>query len=169
MKDLYSVQQWFVQRWKICTTLNDLYYVEWFVLSWMICTTLNDLYYVRWVNCTMLNDLYYVEWFVQRWMIFYFLAKFMRPRMICTALKDLYYVEWFGVRWMICTTLNHLAYDELLSIGFLMISRCDYSKKYSKICYTNLWVGFFLIWKYQEEIFSALLQKLVIKRCFWSL
>ena len=116
-----------------------------------------------------LNDLYYVEWFVQRWMIFYFLAKFVGPRMICTALKDLYYVEWFGVRWMICTTLNHLGYDELLSIGFLMSARCAYSKKYCKIFYTNLWVDFFLIWKYQEEIFSALPQKLVIKRCFWSL
>ena len=123
--DLYSVER-FVLRWKICTTLNDLYYVEWFVLSWMICTTLNDLYYVRWVNCTMLNDLYYVEWFVQHWMIFYFLAKFVRPRKICTALTDLYYVEWFGVRWMICTTLNHLGYDELLNIGFLMSARCAY-------------------------------------------
>ena len=168
LNDLYYVE-WFVLRWVICTTLNDLYYVEWFVLSWMICTTLNDLYYVRWVNCTILNDLYYVEWFVQHWMIFYFLAKFVRPRKICTALTDLYYVEWFGVRWMICTTLNHLGYDELLSIGFLMSARCAYSKKYCKIFYTNLWVDFFLIWKYQEEIYSALPQKLVIKRCFWSL
>ena len=161
LNDLYYVE-WFVLRWVICTTLNDLYYVEWFVLSWMICTTLNDLYYVRWVNCTILNDLYYVEWFVQHWMIFYFLAKFVRPRKICTALTDLYYVEWFGVRWMICTTLNHLGYDELLSIGFLMSARCAYSKKYCKIFYTKLWVDFSLIWKYQEEIFSALPQKLVI-------
>ena len=109
--DLYSVER-FVLRWKICTTLNDLYYVEWFVLRWMICITLNDLYYV--------------EWFVQRWMIFYFLAKFVRPRKICTALTDLHYVEWFGVWWMICTTLNHLGYDELLNIGFLMSARCAY-------------------------------------------
>ena len=121
--------------WKICTAFNnDLYSVERFVLSWMICTTLNDLYYVewfvlRWMICITLNDLYYVEWFVQRWMIFYFLAKFVRPRKICTALTDLYYVEWFGVRWMICTTLNHLGYDELLNIGFLMSTRCDYSEK----------------------------------------
>ena len=141
----------------------------------MIWTTLHDLYSVElfvvhcWIICTTLNDLYYVECFEQRWMIFYFLAKFVRPRMICKVLKDLYYVEWFGVRWMICTTLNHLGYDELLSIGFLMSLRCAYSKKYCKIFYTNLWVDFFLIWKYQEEIFSALPQKFVIKRCFWSL
>ena len=129
--DLYSVER-FVLRWMICTTLNDLYYVEWFVLRWMIWTTLHDLYSVelfaaqRWIICTMLNDLYYVEWFSQRWMIFYFLAKFVRPRKICTALTDLHYVEWFGVRWMICTTLNHLGYDELLNIGFLMSARCAY-------------------------------------------
>ena len=172
LNDLYYVER-FVLRWMICTTLNDLYYVEWYVLRWMICTTLSDLYYVerselRWMNFITLNDLYYVEWFVQRWMIFYFLAKFVGPRMICTALKDLYYVEWFGVRWMICTTLNHLGYDELLSIGFLMSARCAYSKKYCKIFYTNLWVDFLLTWKYQE-IFLALPQELVIKRCFWSL
>ena len=142
--------------WMISTTLNEMYYVEWFVQRWIICST-------------TLNYLDYVEWFILRWMIFYFVVKFVRPRMICTALKDLYYVEWFGVRWMICTTLNHLGYDELLSIGFLMSARCAYSKKYCKIFYTNLWVDFFLIWKYQEEIFSALPQKLVIKRCFWSL
>ena len=152
----------------ICIMLNDLYYIDWFVLRWMIWTTLHDLYSVElfvvhcWIICTTLNDLYYVECFEQRWMIFYFLAKFVRPRMICKVLKDLYYVEWFGVRWMICTTLNHLGYDELLSIGFLMSARCAYSKKYCKIFYTNLWVDFFLIWKYQEEIFSALPQKLVI-------
>ena len=178
--DLYSVER-FVLSWMICTTLNDLYCVERFVLGWMIFTTLNDLYCVewyvlrwmicttyvewlvqRWIIWTTLHDLYSVEWFVQRWMIFYFLAKFVRPRMICAALKDSYYVEWFGVRWMICTTLNHLGYDELLSIGFLMSARCAYSRKYCKIFYTNLWVDFFLIWKYQEEIFSALPQKLVI-------
>ena len=159
----------------ICTTLSDLYCVEWFELRYMICTALNYLYSVelfvaqRWTIVTRLVVLYYDEWFAQRWMIFYFLEKFVRPRMICTALKDLYYVEWFGVRWMICTTLNHLGYDELLSIGFLMSARCAYSRKYCKIFYTNLWVDFFLIWKYQEEIFSALPQKLVIKRCFWSL
>ena len=185
LNDLCSVG-WFVLRWMICTTLNDLYCVEWFVLGWVICTTLNDLNYVawfaqrylysvelfvilHWIICTMLNNLYYVEWFAQRWVIFYFLAKFVRPRMTCTALKDLSYVEWFRVRWVICTTLNHLGYDELLSIGFLMSARCAYSKKYCKIFYTNLWVDFFLIWKYQEEIFSALPQKFVIKRCFWSL
>ena len=159
----------------IYTALNDLYYAELYELRYMICTALNYLYSVelfvvhRWITCTRLNDLYYDEWFAQRWMIFYFLAKFVRSWMICTALKDLYYVEWFGVWWMICTTLNHLGYNELLSIGFLMSTRCAYSKKCYKIFYTNLWVDFLLIWKYQEEIFSALPQKLVIKRCFWSL
>ena len=139
----------------ICTAFsNDLCSVERFALRWIICTTLNDLYYV--------------EWFVLRWIIFDFLAKLVWPRKICTALTDLYYVEWFGVRWMICTTLNHLGYDELLSIGFLLKARCAHSKKYCKIFCTNLWVDFFLIWKYQEEIFSTLPQKLVIKRCFWS-
>ena len=139
----------------ICTTLNDLNYVAWFVQRWIICITLNYLYYV--------------EWFVQRWIIFHSLEKFVQPGMICTALRNFYYVEWFGVRWMICTTLNHLGNDELLSIGFLMSERCAYSKKYCKIFYINLWVDFFLIWKYQEEIFLALPQKFVIKRCFWSL
>ena len=137
----------------IYTALKDLHYVEWFVLRWMICITLNDLYYV--------------EWFIQRWAIFYFLEKFMQPQMICTVLKDLYYLEWFVVRSMICTTLNHLGYDELLSNGFLINARCGYSKKYCKIFYTDLCVEFFLIWKYQEEIFLAQPLKLVIKRC-WS-
>ena len=117
--------------------MNDLYYAEWFVLylewfalRWMICTTLKDLYNVelfllRWKICTTLNHLYCVERFVLRWII-------------CTALKDLYYVEWFGVRWNICTTLNPLDYNILLSIGFLMSARCAYSRKYSKIFYTNL-------------------------------
>ena len=174
LKDLHYVE-WFVIRWMIRTTLNDLYYVEWFALRWMIWTTLHDMHSVelfvvqRWIICTTLIDLYYVEWFVQRWMIFYFIAKFLQPRMICTALKDLYYVEWFGVRWMICTTLNHLGFNEFLSIGFLMSVRCVYSKKYCKIFYTNLRVDLFLICKYQEEIFWTLLQKLVINRCFWSL
>ena len=155
MDDLYCIE-WLVLRWMICIMLNDLYYVEWFVLRWMIWTTLHDshsveLFVQHWIICsTVLNYLYYVEWFVQRWMIFYFLVKFVPRRMICTALKDVYYVQWFGVWWMICTTFNHLGYDELLSIGFS----------------TNPWVDF--SW-YQEEIFSALPQKLVIKRCFWSL
>ena len=39
---------------------------------------------------------------------------------------------------MICTTLNHLGCDEILSIGFLMSARCAYSKKYCKIFCTNL-------------------------------
>ena len=118
----------------------------------MICITLNDLYNVEWFF-TSLQNLYHLEWLVQ-------------PRNY-TALKDLYYVEWFGVRWMICTTLNHLGYDELLSIGFVISAWCAYLKKYCKIFYTNLWVNFFLIWKYQEEIFLAQPLKLVIKRC-WS-
>ena len=173
LNDLHCVE-WFVLCWMICITLNDMYYVEWFVLRWMICTTLHDLHSVElfvqcWIICTTLNGLYYVKWLVQRWMNFYFLAKFVRPWMICTALKDLCCIEWFRARWIICTTLNHLGYNELLSIGFLMSTRCAYSKKCYKIFYTNLWVDFLLIWKYQEEIFSALPQKLVIKRCFWSL
>ena len=151
----------------ICITLNDLYYVEWFVLRWMIWTTLHDLYNVelfvqRWIIFTRLNDLYYVEWFVQCWMIFYFLSNFVRPRMICTALTDLYYVEWFRVYGIICAMLTRLGYDELLSIGFLLSAWCAFSKKYCNIFCTNIWVDFFLIWKYQEEIFSALPQKLVI-------
>ena len=167
MKDLYYVE-WFLLRWTICIMLNDLYYVEWFVLRWKIWTALNNLYSVewfvqRWIICsTALNDLYYVEWFLLRWMIFYFVPKFVWTQMIYTALKDLYYVEWFGVRWMICTTLNHRNYDELLNIGFLMSVRCAYSRKYCKIFCTNLWVDFSLIWKYQEEIYSALPLELVI-------
>ena len=151
----------------ICTTLNDLYNIEWFVLHWIIWTMLNGLYSIelfveRWIICTALDDLYYLEWFVQHWMIF-------------TTLKNLYDVKWFvqhrmiGVRWMICTMLNHLDYDELLSIGFLMSARCTYSRQYCKIFFTNLWVGFFLIWKYQEEVYPDLPQKMVIKRCFWWL
>ena len=180
--------EWFVLPWMICTALNDMYNVEWFVLHWMICnyvewfvlhsvicTMLNDLNYVEWfVQCwiicsTALNYLYYVEWFVRRWMIFYLLAKFVPPQMICTALKDLHYIEWFGVQWMICTTLNHLGFDELLRIVFLMSFRCVYLKKCCKVLFANLWVDFFLIWKYQEEIIFALPQKFVIWRCFWSL
>ena len=90
--------------WKICTTFNNhLYSVEKFMLRWKICTTLKDLYYLedmyyvewfvlRWTICTTLNDFYYVEWFVLRRMIFYFVAKFVRPRMTCTT-KELYSVE----------------------------------------------------------------------------
>ena len=147
LNDLYYVER-FVLRWMICTTLNDLYYVEWFVLRWMICITLNDLYYVRWVTCTTLNDLYYVEWFVQRWMIFYFVAKFVPPRMTCTA-KELYSVERFVLRWMIRSAMDDLynvesfGQDELLSISFLMSARCTYSRKYCQIFYT-----------YPELIFS---------------
>ena len=127
----------------------------------MIWTTLNDLcgvelFVQRWVIRTVLNNLYYIEWFEVRWMIF-------------TTLKNLYDTEWFGVRWMICATLNHLDYDEFLSIGFLMSVKCAYSRKYCKIIYTNLWVDFFLICIYQKNIYLALPQKLVIKRCFWSL
>ena len=147
LKDLYYVER-FVLRWMICTTLNDLYSVEWFVQGWIICSTaLNDSYNVEWIF-TSLQNLYDLEWLLQ-------------PRNY-TALKDLYYFECFGVQWMICTTLNHLDYDQLLTIGFLMSARCAYSIKYCKIFCTNLWVDFSLIWKYQEEIYSALPQKLVI-------
>ena len=134
LNDLYYVE-WFVLRWMIWTTLNDLNYVEWYVQSWKICTTLKDLYYVEWfvllwMICTTLNDLNYVEWYVQSWMI-------------CTALNDLYYVEWirsamnalynsesFGIRWIIEYQLS-------------MNTRCAYSRKYCKIFYTNLLVVFF--------------------------
>ena len=115
-----------------------VYYVERCLRRWMICTTLSDLHYT-------LNDLYYVERFVLRWKI-------------CTALEDLYYFELFRVRWMIYTTLNHLDCNGLLSIGFLMSARCTYSGKDCKIFYTNLWVDCFLIWKYQEEICSPVLE-----------
>ena len=129
--DLYSVE-WYVLRWMICTTLNDMYYVEWYVLRWVICITLSDLYYVerfelswmictalnylhrvelfvvqRWMICTMLNDLYYVQWFVQRRMIFYFVAKFVPPRMTRRA-KELYSVERFALRWMIRSAKDDL-------------------------------------------------------------
>ena len=143
----------------ICTTLN-MYYVEWFVLRWVICTTLNDLNYVvwfvqHWIICTALNDLYYVEWFVLRW--------------ICTTLNDLQSVERFALSWMIWSAMDDfynaesLDYNELLSIGFLMSPRCAYLRKYDKIFYTNLWFDFFLSWKCQEEIYLVLPQKLVIK------
>ena len=70
MKDFYNVEK-FVQRWMICTMLNDL------------CHTLNGMYFVeifelRWVICTLLNDLLYVERLALRWMI-------------CTGIKDLYH------------------------------------------------------------------------------
>ena len=85
--------------WKICTTLNDLYYVEWYVLRWMICITLSDLYYaerfeLRWMICTALNYLHRVGLFV------------VQHLTICTALNGFYYIEWFVLRWIICTTSN---------------------------------------------------------------
>ena len=146
----------------ICTTSNNMYYVEWFALRgvicttvrWMIWTTLNDLCSVelfvqQWIICsTALNCLHYVKWFVkvewfaERWMIFYFVSRFVWPQMICTALNNLYYAELFGVRWIICATLNHLDYDELLIIGLLVSVRCAYSRKYCKIFYSKLWVDF---------------------------
>ena len=66
--------EWFALRWKICTTLNNLYYVERFVQCWIIFTSLKDLYYVewfvlRWKICTMLNDSECSGWFVQCWII----------------------------------------------------------------------------------------------------
>ena len=103
--------------WKICTTLNDLWYVEWFVLRWKIWTTFNGLYSVelfvqRWIICsTALNDLYYVEWFVQRLKVFYFVAKFVPSRTTCTA-KELYSVERFVLRWVIRSAM-----DDLYNVG----------------------------------------------------
>ena len=178
LKDLYYVEL-FGLCWMIYITLNDLYHVEWFLLRWMIWTTLNDSYSVELFVQHRIIRRYSVEWFVLRLMICFtlddlynvewFFNSLVRRRMICIALKDLYNVEWFGVRWMICTTLNHLDYNELFSIDFLMSARCAYLRKYCKIFYTNLWIDLFLIWKYQEEIYSALPQKLVIKRCFLPL
>ena len=153
MKDLYSVQYWFVQRWKICTTLNDLYYVEWYVLRWMICITLSDLYYVerfelRWMICSVLNylhrvelfavqrwmiwatlnDLYYVEWFVQHWMIFYLVAKFLPPWMTCAA-KELYSVERFVLRSMSRSAMDNLYNVELfglpLIVNYRLFNECQ--------------------------------------------
>ena len=92
----------------------------------------------------------------------------------CAASKDLYSVDRFVLCWNMRSAMDDLystesfGYDDLLSIGFLMSARCAYSKKYSTIFCTNLWTDFFLIWKYQEDIFLALLQKLIIKRYFWS-
>ena len=134
-----------LQCWMICTELNDLHCVTRFVQSWKICKALNDLNYVewfvkRWVICAALKGLYNAEWFVMR-------------SMIRSAMDDLYNVELFGL-------------SRLMSIPFLMSAECTYSRNYQKIFYTNLCVTFFLIWKYQEEIYSALRQKLVIKRYF---
>ena len=92
----------------------------------------------------------------------------------CAASKDLYSVDRFVLCWKMRSAMDDLystesfGYDDLLSIGFLMSARCAYSKKYSTIFCTNLWTDFFLIWKYQEDIFLALLQKLIITRYFWS-
>ena len=159
--------EWFVLHWKICTTLNDLYCVEWFVPRWIICTMLNDLHCVEWyvirlMICTTFNDLNYVAWFVQRWII-------------CTALNYLQYsVELIVLRWMIRSEMDDLynveSFGLRLIIEYRLFNECQVCL-FVKILifYTNLWVDFFLIWKYQEEIFSALPQILFIKRCFWSL
>ena len=132
-------------RWKICTTLNDLYSFELFVHRSMICTTLNDLCYVEWFLkiCATLNDSYSFERIVLRWMV-------------QSVMDDLYKEASCGLG---C----------LLSIGLLMSARCDYLFEKFNIFYTNLWIDISLIWKYQEKIDSAMPKKLVIKRCFWSL
>ena len=123
---LYSVKLFAVQRWIICTTLNDLYYIEWFVLRWMIYTTLSDFLLPRNI-CATSNDLYSVERFVLTWMVW-------------SAKYDFYNVESFGLRWI---------------VEYRLFNKCQMClfEKYCKIFYTNLWVDFFLIWKYQEEIF----------------
>ena len=181
LSDLYYVE-WFVLFWIIFTTLSDLYCAEWFLLRWVICTMLNDLNYVawfeqRWIICsTALNYLYYVEWFLFRWKICTTLNGFLLLCKICENQNDLYSVERFALRRMIRILMDDLYITpwynvesiwatfrhELLSIGFLMSLRCAYSTKYGKIFYTNLWAEFLLVWKYQEEVFSALSQKLVI-------
>ena len=145
----------------ICTTLNDFYYIERFVLHWMIYSALNDLYCVewfvqRWTISTMLKDLYNVEWFVQRWKICTTLDDWYCVEWFCTAMDDFFNIESSGLQWI---------------IEYSLFNECRV-RLFGKILYniyTNFWVDFLLIWKYQEEIYSTLAQKLVIKRCFWSL
>ena len=67
-----------------------------------------------------LNDLYYVEWFVQRWIIFYFVAKFVPPRMSSTA-KELYSVERFVLRWMIRSAMDDLYNVESFGLRVIII------------------------------------------------
>ena len=79
----------------ICTTLNEMYYVEWFALPWMICTVLNGLYYVgwfvlRWMICTTLNDLYYVD---LRYTLF-----FIRTNKFCLSLAVLNYFSFLRLK-----------------------------------------------------------------------
>ena len=75
-----------------------------------------------------LNDLYYVEWFVQRWMIFYFVAKFVPPRMTCTA-KELYSVERFVLRWMIRSAMDDLhnveSFGLRLIVDYRLLNECQ--------------------------------------------
>ena len=68
----------------------------------------------------------------------------------------MYSLERFVLRWIIQSAMDGLDDNELLSIEFLMSARCAYSRKHFKVFYTNLWVNFFLIWKYQKEIHSTL-------------
>ena len=97
MKDLYYVERFalrwrYVLRWMICTTLNDLYYVEWFLLCWMICTMLND-FLLRYKICTTSNDLYN-QGIIQRWKN-------------CTTFNDSDCDGWFVQRWIIWTTISY--------------------------------------------------------------
>ena len=133
LKDLYYVE-WYVLRWMICITFGDLYYVERFELRWMICTALNYLHRVElfvvqcWMICTTLNEFFYIEWFVQRWMIFYFVAKFVPPRMTCTA-KELYSVERFVLCSMIRSVMDDLynveSFGLRLIIDYWLFNECQ--------------------------------------------
>ena len=108
----------------------------------MICITLNDLSNAEWFFAS-LKSLCVLKWFLQRLKIC--------TALIWSAIDDLHNVESFGLRWI---------------IEYRLLNKCQMCL-FEKILY-NI-VDFFLIWKYQEEIFSALFQKLIIKRCFWSL
>ena len=113
----------------ICTTLNNMYYVERFVLRSVICTTFKDLNYVSndlysvelfaqsLIICsTTLNDFYYVEWVLLRWMICTTLNDFLLRCKICTTSNDLY-SQGIIQRWKICTTLNvRSAMDDLYNV-----------------------------------------------------
>ena len=130
LHDLCSVGL-FVQRWIIYSTvLNYLYYVEWFVLRWMICTTLND-FLLPCKICATSKDLYSVDRFVLRWMI-------------RSAMDDLYNVESFGLRWIIEYRLFNECQVCLLEKILCLLE---------KILWKNIWVDFFLIWKYQKKYF----------------
>ena len=138
LKDLYYVElfvlHWMIcttfmilRHWMICITLHDLPSVELFVQRWIIwCTALNYLYFVELICIRWWFD--YVEWFVQRWMIFYFVAKFLPPRMTCTA-KELCSIDRFVLRWMIQSAMGDLynveSFGLRLIIDYRLFNECQ--------------------------------------------